>query len=57
MQEAYTSLTDKTLEFLRTATKLYDVRYIVKVDDDVFLRVDRLPHAFKQWDEIHAGVY
>ncbi|KAK9803488.1 hypothetical protein WJX73_007726 [Symbiochloris irregularis] len=54
LQEGYSSLTDKTLEFLRTASRQYDARYIVKVDDDVFLRVDRLPHAFRQWDEIHA---
>ena len=55
MQEAYTSLTEKTLVFLRTVSRHFDARYIVKVDDDVFLRVDRLPFAFKQWDEVHAG--
>ena len=55
LQEAYTSLTEKTLAFLGAATSLYDARYIVKIDDDVFLRADRLPFAFTQWDEVHAG--
>lgn len=49
------SLTQKTLAFFGAITKMYDADYIVKVDDDVFLRIDRLPYAFKQWDEVHAG--
>lgn len=30
-------------------------RYIVKIDDDVYFRLDRLPHAIRQWSDIHAG--
>ena len=33
----------------------YDVQYIIKADDDVFLRLDRVPHAARQWGDMHAG--
>lgn len=36
-------------------TEQYDAQYIVKVDDDVFMRLDRLPHAVAQWRDIAAG--
>lgn len=54
-QEAYLSLANKTLMFLRDAALRYDAQYIVKIDDDVYFRLDRLPHAIKQWKDIHAG--
>ena len=49
------SLTNKTLSFLRMATTLFDAEYIVKADDDVYLRLDRLPLAIKQWRSRGAG--
>lgn len=55
LQEAYMSLTNKTLSFLRMATTLFDAEYIVKADDDVYLRLDRLPLAIKQWRMRGAG--
>lgn len=55
MQEDYFSLTQKTLAFLKATTEAYDARYIVKIDDDVFLRTDRLPHALQQYEAVHAG--
>ena len=55
LQEAYMSLTNKTLSFLRMATTLFDAEYIVKADDDVYLRLDRLPLAIKQWRSRGAG--
>ena len=55
LQEAYMSLTNKTLSFLRMATTLFDAEYIVKADDDVYLRLDRLPLAIKQWRTRGAG--
>ncbi len=55
-QEAYLSLANKTLMFLSEAARQYDAQYIVKVDDDVYLRLDRIPHAISQWRDIHAGV-
>ncbi|KAL3142375.1 hypothetical protein ABBQ38_002711 [Trebouxia sp. C0009 RCD-2024] len=49
LQEQYNSLTNKTVAFLRAVASQYSPRYIVKADDDVYLRVDRLPYAIKQW--------
>ena len=57
VQEAYTSLTQKTLAFLRATTAAYDARYIVKIDDDVYLRTDRLGHALRQYETVNAGAH
>lgn len=54
MQEAYLSLANKTLTFLRCAAARYDARYIIKVDDDVYFRLDRVPHAVRQWKDTGA---
>ena len=56
LQEQYNSLTNKTLAFLKLVTTAYDPQFIVKADDDVYLRVDRLPYAVKQWTAIKSGV-
>lgn len=55
LQEQYGSLTNKTLAFLQLVSSLYDPQYIVKADDDVYLRVDRLPMAIKQWTVFESG--
>ena len=55
LQEAYTSLTTKTLVFLQTISAAYDARFIVKVDDDVFLRPDNLVLALRQYEAYGAG--
>ena len=55
LQERYHSLTSKTLAFMKAATALYDARYIVKIDDDVYLRTDRLPYALQQYEDAGAG--
>ena len=49
------TLTQKTVAFLSAVTASYNVRYIVKIDDDVYLRTDRLTHALMQYEEISAG--
>ena len=54
-QEAYLSLTQKTLAFLRMASDTWDAQYIIKADDDIYLRLDRVPAAVKQWRDVHAG--
>lgn len=51
IEEAYLSLTNKTLTFFRQAIATWDVEYVMKVDDDVYLRVDRVPLAALQWGE------
>ena len=42
-------LAHKTLAFLRAVTAAFDADFIVKVDDDVYLRLDLLPLAAHQW--------
>ncbi|EFN52007.1 hypothetical protein CHLNCDRAFT_10529, partial [Chlorella variabilis] len=54
LTEGYANLPTKTLAFLRAVTTQYDPQYIVKIDDDVYLRLDRLPHAVQQWHDIRA---
>ena len=55
MQEQYNSLTNKTVAFLKLVTALYEPLYVVKADDDVYLRVDRIPYAVKQWSTFQSG--
>ncbi len=54
-QEAYLSLTQKTLAFLSYVTRHYDADYVIKADDDIYLRVDRVPAAIQQWKDVQAG--
>ncbi|KAK9831532.1 hypothetical protein WJX81_006529 [Elliptochloris bilobata] len=49
LQEAYLDLAHKTLAFLRAVTAAFDADFIVKVDDDVYLRIDLIPLAARQW--------
>lgn len=39
---------------LQAVTQRYDPQYIVKVDDDVYLRLDRVPAAVAQWRQAQA---
>ncbi len=55
LQEQYNSLTNKTVAFLQLVTSIYEPQYIVKADDDVYLRVDRIPYAVKQWSTFQSG--
>ena len=41
---------------MRLVIKLYDAEYIVKVDDDVYFRLDRLPSTVLQWSSMQKGV-
>ena len=54
MREDYRSLTNKTLTFLRLAAARYDAQFVVKADDDIFLRLDRIPAAVAQWSARRA---
>eukprot|EP00803_Ostreobium_quekettii_P008075 evm.model.scf_194.3 EVM.evm.TU.scf_194.3 scf_194:20205-23426(+) len=51
-QERYLNLAHKTLAFVSLVIKRYDVEYIVKIDDDVYLRLDRLPSSVRQWSSM-----
>ena len=46
---------NKTISYFRLATSLYDADYFIKSDDDVFVRLDRLPAAITQWQKRKAG--
>ena len=35
---------------------MYDVNYVIKVDDDSYVRLDRLSIAVSQWANMGAGV-
>ena len=54
-QESYAALNKKTLAFFSTVARQYDAEYIVKVDDDAFVRLDRLSRAVDQWHQLSAG--
>ncbi|GMH38302.1 hypothetical protein BSKO_06186 [Bryopsis sp. KO-2023] len=53
--ESYTGLTNKTKMFITTAAALYDADWYMKVDDDVYLMVERVLLAAKQWAKMGAG--
>lgn len=42
VDEKYSKLNHKTLAFFRTAYSLYDADFYMKMDDDIYLRPDRL---------------
>ena len=46
---------NKTLAFLHMATTGYKPSYIVKMDDDLYMRPDRLLVAVSQWRDRGAG--
>jgi hypothetical protein len=54
LQECYACLPDKTLSFLLTVHQKFDVKWVMKIDDDVFLAPERLPHIIPQWDAVGA---
>ena len=54
-QESYADLNRKSLAFFSLAAALYDADFVVKVDDDAFMRLDRLSHALTQWQHLGAG--
>ena len=50
--EDYHALPRKTLKFFHKVSSLFpEALYVIKVDDDVYANVDRLPQAIRQWEE------
>ncbi|XRB16226.1 glycosyltransferase family 31 protein [Pseudoscourfieldia marina] len=48
----YHALPRKTLKFFHKVSSLFpEALYVIKVDDDVYANVDRLPQAIRQWEE------
>ena len=56
MQDIYQRLTFKTVAFWEVVSNLYNVNYVIKVDDDSYVRLDRLSIAVSQWANMGAGV-
>ena len=54
-QDHYKTLAFKTLAFWQLVIEQYNARYIIKVDDDNYVRLDRLAIAVRQWEDIGAG--
>lgn len=53
--EAYLDLAKKSLAFFSAVTRLFDAEYIIKVDDDVYFRLQHMPHVVRQWKDLGAG--
>jgi galactosylxylosylprotein 3-beta-galactosyltransferase len=54
-QDIYQRLTFKTVAFWEVVSSLYNVDYVIKVDDDSYVRLDRLSLALSQWAQMGAG--
>ena len=54
IDEDYHNLVFKSREFFKTVMASYSPKYIVKVDDDVYLQLNRLPMAVKQWESMRV---
>lgn len=52
VKEDYHNLVTKSREFFRNVLASYAPKYIMKVDDDVYLQLPRLSAAVKQWDSM-----
>lgn len=44
------------MAFWEVVSNLYNVNYVIKVDDDSYVRLDRLSIALSQWAGMGAGV-
>ena len=55
LQDIYQRLTFKTVAFWEVVSSLYSVEYVIKVDDDSYVRLDRLSIALSQWANMGAG--
>lgn len=54
LQECYQCLPQKTMAFFLAVAQNYNAKWIVKLDDDVYLIPPRLAAVASQWDEIGA---
>ncbi|CAL5227119.1 g10028 [Coccomyxa viridis] len=54
IKDEYHALSYKTMALWRLVEDHFDIDYLIKVDDDNFVRLDRLSIATHQWDEENA---
>ena len=45
----------KVILFLREATCRYEADYIIKIDDDKYVSLEKLVMALPQWHSVRAG--
>eukprot|EP00873_Tetraselmis_striata_P013995 jgi/Tetstr1/434259/TSEL_023366.t1 len=55
IKDTYTGLPWKTHSFVVTVYRLYNPKFIVKVDDDLYVRLDRLRLALEYYEERQFG--
>ena len=55
VQDTYKTLTFKTVAFWEVVAQQFSVQYVIKVDDDSYVRLDRLAIAVGQWQAMGAG--
>ena len=39
----------------KIAEEQFDAEYVIKADDDNYVRLDRMVHALQQWKDLGAG--
>ncbi|KAK9905686.1 hypothetical protein WJX75_004632 [Coccomyxa subellipsoidea] len=54
LQDHYDTLSYKTMALWKVVEEQYDAQYVLKVDDDNYVRLDRLAIALDQWTEFGA---
>lgn len=54
-QDHYDTLSYKTMALWKVVEEQYDAQYVLKVDDDNYVRLDRLAVALSQWADSGAG--
>lgn len=54
-QDASTAETTKLLALWEAISERVKAKYIIKVEDDSYVRMDRLVHAISQWEKMEAG--
>ncbi len=54
-QDHYDTLSYKTMALWKVVEEQYDAQYVLKVDDDNYVRLDRLAIALDQWTDMGAG--
>lgn len=57
VQDLYNMLSFKTFEFWKVVCKRFNADYVVKIDDDNYVRLDRLAVAIRQWQYLGHGAF
>ncbi|KAK9821519.1 hypothetical protein WJX74_006420 [Apatococcus lobatus] len=55
IKEQYKELYAKTQSFLSIVTCHYDAQWIVKVDDDIYISLEKVPALLEQWERKGVG--